>query len=59
VAGCALLLEQRRTIGRLGKGQRHLRAAICATSNALQDPSPIAHFARSFVIHITVGVHRL
>ena len=26
VAGSALLLEQRRTIGRLGSGQRHLRA---------------------------------
>jgi hypothetical protein len=59
VAGRALLLEQPRPIGRLDSGRRIWAPAICATSNAPQNPNPIALFAPGLVIRITIGLHGL
>jgi hypothetical protein len=59
VAGRALLLEQPRSIGRPGSGRRVWAPAICATRNAPQNPGPIALFAPSLVIRVTVGPHGL
>jgi len=54
-----LLVEQRRTIRRLSSGQRHLCAGDPRDQQRAANPSPIARVARSFLIQITFGVHRL
>jgi hypothetical protein len=45
--------------GGVGAGSGICAPATCVTSNATENPSPIAHVPRSFVMHITVGVLRL